>query len=645
MANHYGASPGAWDHFDLILGLGEDLLPVAADPNAGISPTSSLTSCGKVPSVYNGRGQIVGMAKWTEHHSTSEEITRWSQNPELGICIQTRRVRAIDVDISDPDEAESVYGVLCGMDASFPLRTRSDSSKFLVLLDCAGELPKRRFKTEHGVIEFLGTGQQCVLDSTHPSGARYDWPLGWPTAIPVMTVEELDALWSSLESQFAVEPSTTGSLSTKKQQLTSIISEDPVAQALSDQGLVISQSATGMLAIHCPFEDGHTPGSSATSTVYFPPHTGGYEFGHFDCKHASCGHRGDTDFKEAIGVRVSDMFDFVEDDQRVVVADGDAPPAHRFEFQHASDFVEGAQPSWIIQNILPQAEIAMIYGESGSGKSFFALDMICAVARGGTWQEHEVSAPGAVAYLAAEGAGGAKNRIRAYMQHHDVEITDIPLYALGDSPNFLERKDVADLIASLRVVVNLRVVVVDTAACVVAGGDENSGKDMGRFIAHCKAISRALGVLVVIIHHSGKDANKGARGWSGMRGALDVEICVTRDGAERLATITKMKDGDDQDLEFGFTLLPVDLGDLAHDGRRVSSCVVEYHELLPQSERKAPIRGTEQTLIDWLVDYQDLRAEWPMVSEVLEFMPRAGVLEQLIEKNQVAECDGRIQVK
>jgi hypothetical protein len=643
MVNHYGASPGAWDHFDLVLGLGEDLLPVAADPNVGISPTSSLTSVGKVPSVYNSRGQIVGMAKWTEHITTSEEITRWSQNTELGMCIQTRRIRAIDVDISDTDEAESVYGMLWGQGVSFPLRTRSDSSKFLVLLDCAGELPKRRFKTEHGVIEFLGTGQQCVLDSTHPSGARYAWPLEWPTSIPILTIEELDVLWSSLEAQFAVEPSTTGSLSTKKQQLTEIISTDPVAQALSDQGLVISQAATGMLAIHCPFEDGHSPGSSATSTVYFPPHTGGYEFGHFDCKHASCGHRDDTDFKEAIGLRVSDLFDFVEDEALCTSlhSDGEVLPPQRFAFKHASEFVQGAQPRWIIKDVLPQAELAMIYGESGSGKSFFALDMILAVAQGLDWQGHTTVEAGAVAYLAAEGAGGAKNRIRAYMQHNHLNIADIPLFALGDSPSFLERKDVADVIAALRVVVGLRVVVVDTAACVVAGGDENSGKDMGRFIAHCRAVHKALGVLVVIIHHSGKDAARGARGWSGMRGALDVEICVTREGHERLATVTKMKDGNDEDLEFGFKLVPVTLED--SDG--VTSCVIQYGELLPKAERKQPIKGTEQTLIDWLTDYEDNHLEWPSTAEVLAAIPRGGVLlEQLMEKNQVLDINGRITI-
>jgi len=54
----------------------------------------------------------------------------------------------------------------------------------------------------------------------------------------------------------------------------------------------------------------------------------------------------------------------------------------------------------------------------------------------------------------------------------------------------------------------------------MSGGDENSGKDMGRVIAHCKAFHKATGALVLLIHHSGKDDTKGARGWSGTRGAF-----------------------------------------------------------------------------------------------------------------------------
>ena len=643
MGKHYGALPGAWDHFDLVLGLGEDLLPVAANPEAGISPTSTLSAIGKVPSVYNGRGQIVGLAKWTEKITTSDDIARWADNPELGICMQTRRVRAIDVDISDADEAERVFNLL-QQHGDFPLRTRADSAKFLMLVDCEGELPKRRIKTTGGFIELLGTGQQCVVDSTHPDGARYEWSGGWPTSIPKMSRDDLDVLWLKLEAQFAIEPSTTGSLSTKKQQLTQIISNDPVAQALSDQGLVISQSSTGMLAIHCPFEDGHSPGSSVTSTVYFPPHTGGYEQGHFDCKHASCAHREDTDFKEAIGIRVADLFDVVDDSRVVVTKEGEVP-APKFEFKRVSEFVQGARPRWIIQNILPQAEVGMIFGESGSGKSFFALDVIFAIARGVDWQGNTTSLPGSVAYIAAEGASGAKNRMRAYAKHHGIKLDDMMFFALDASPNLLERKDVADLIASLRLLPELRVVVIDTAACVTAGGDENSGKDMGRFIAHCKAIHKATGALILIIHHSGKDSSKGARGWSGLRGALDVEICVTREGANRLASITKMKDGNDTDLEFSFVLECVPLDDTP-EGYPVTSCAVEYQELPPKGERKKPLRSVEQSLLDWITDYEDERGEWPVMADVLASMPRAGVLlEQLTEKNQVVEIAGRVEIK
>jgi hypothetical protein len=655
MRQHYGASPGAWDHFDLVLGLGADLLPVAANPNAGISPTSTLKAIGKVPSVYNSNGQAVGMPKWTEHQTTEAEITRWSKNPELGLCMQTRHVRAIDVDIGDENLASDVYEAL-NVFGHFPLRTRSNSPKFLVLLDVEGILPKRRLKTEHGFIEFLGTGQQCLLDSTHTSGVRYEWPEGWPTHITALTLTEFNSLWKELEERFAVEESVESSLPTKALRLSEAVANDPIVQALSERGQIIDQRADGMLSIVCPFVDGHSMSGGTTETVYYPPHTGGYVEGHFHCLHASCAHRTDTEFKEAIGIRVADMFDIIEENAQdsfdvsdlLGVDPADALPSHRFAFKHASEFVTGAQPSWIIKDVLPMDEVGMIYGESGSGKSFLALDMMCAVAQGIDWREHKIKQAGSVAYVAAEGSMGAKNRIKAYMQRHDLDIEDVPLFVLGDSPNLLETKDTTDLIKSLKKLQKvpgtppLLVVAIDTVACVMPGGDENSSRDMGRIISNSKLVHKHTGALVLLIHHSGKDASKGARGWSGVRGALGVEICVTRDGNERVAEIEKQKDGE-EGAEYGFTLEWVEVGE-DEDGEPVGSCFVKEGEVTPKAQRRTSVGDAAHTVLDGVKEYHDSRGEWPSVAEVHAMEWGRTGLDKLEKANQVIIVDGRVEI-
>ena len=257
-----------------------------------------------------------------------------------------------------------------------------------------------------------------------------------------------------------------------------------------------------------------------------------------------------------------------------------------------SEFLARQAPAWRIKHVLPMAALAVIYGESGSGKSFFALDMAMAIARGIEWRG-QATVQGAVVYIAAEGAGGFRNRIDAYMQHHQVDPATVPLYVIPDAPNFLDRKDITDLVAALRTVKGIALIIVDTYAQVMPG-NENSGEDAGKVIAHCRTLHQVTGATVVLIHHSGKDATKGARGWSGLRAATDAEYEVIRNGGDRMATVTKLKDADDG-AQYGFKLATVRIG-TDGDGDAITSCIVEHNATVPR--RKGPVRklGTNETL-------------------------------------------------
>jgi len=171
----YGATPDDWFHFDTILDLTADLLPVVSDPRVDISPLSKMKSTGKTPSIVNRQGHAAGLKDWTQRTSTPEDIARWSDDPRLGICVQTRRVRALDIDVEDEEIAEAIAVRWAELieDESGPalgLRYRENSGKRLLAFIVEGELSKRHFKTEGGLVEFLATGQQFVAVGTHPSG-------------------------------------------------------------------------------------------------------------------------------------------------------------------------------------------------------------------------------------------------------------------------------------------------------------------------------------------------------------------------------------------------------------------------------------------------------------------------------------------
>ena len=243
----------------------------------------------------------------------------------------------------------------------------------------------------------------------------------------------------------------------------------------------------------------------------------------------------------------------------------------RFHFEPVHQFSSATALPWIIKGVLPQAGLAVVYGASGSGKSFAVLDMGMAIARGLPWRGKRTK-QGRVAYIAAEGADGFRKRIAAYAQHQGVDLTEVPMTVLNAAPNLLEKQDAVDLAKGVKASGGADVIIIDTLAQTTPGANENAGEDMGKALGYCKRIHEVTGALVLLIHHSGKDATKGARGWSGVRAACDAELEVVRSEAGRALRLTKNKDGEDG-LEWGFDLEIVQIG-VDEDLEPITSCVV-----------------------------------------------------------------------
>lgn len=237
------------------------------------------------------------------------------------------------------------------------------------------------------------------------------------------------------------------------------------------------------------------------------------------------------------------------------VIEAGAEPASRFAPQHWSEFMGRPAPKWIVKGVVPQASLMVVYGESGSGKTFAVLDLVLAIARGDAWRGLRTR-QGRVVYVCAEGQGGFRNRLVAVAQARSLDPASIPLDVISVPPNLLDRNDALEV---ARAIGRADIVVVDTWAQVTPGANENSGEDMGKALAHCSGIHRATGALVILVHHSGKDTSKGARGWSGLRAAADAELEVLRMPTARVIRTRKQKDGDDG-AEWGFNLEEVQIG-------------------------------------------------------------------------------------
>ena len=236
---------------------------------------------------------------------------------------------------------------------------------------------------------------------------------------------------------------------------------------------------------------------------------------------------------------------------------------------------------WLIKGVIPRAKDPIIlFGASGAGKSFVALDQALAIARGIEWRGCRVT-QGRVLYVGAEGGAGIGKRVQAYCDHHMIERNELPLDVMIAAPNLLEQEDVSEVVKSVAAFGPYIYVVVDTLAQVTPGANENSGEDMGPVLSNIKAIQNATDATVAVVHHAGKDLSKGSRGWSGLKAAAEAQLEVVRDedSGQRYMRVEKMKDGEDG-AKYGFKLEVVQVG-TDEDGDAITSCVVVPVEHVP----------------------------------------------------------------
>ena len=186
-----------------------------------------------------------------------------------------------------------------------------------------------------------------------------------------------------------------------------------------------------------------------------------------------------------------------------------------------------------------------------------------------------------VIYVAAESPVSIRTRLQAYQIHHDCRV---PNFAIVQSPLdlFSSDHDADELIELAQMVSQqcgqpVRLIVGDTLARLSAGANENSGEDMGVVVKRFDRIREATGAHFLLIHHSGKNAANGARGWSGIRAAIDTEIEVTDGPKGRCAEVTKQRDLSTKGARLGFSLKLVEIG-LTKWGEPATTCVVEPAE-------------------------------------------------------------------
>lgn len=222
---------------------------------------------------------------------------------------------------------------------------------------------------------------------------------------------------------------------------------------------------------------------------------------------------------------------------------------------------------WRLKGILPYEGLAAMYGPSASGKSFLGFDAGVAISEGANWFGIRTT-KSTVVYVALEGESGFKNRVAAWELENGRSLP-ADMFMVMQPFHITKPEDVDDLAAA---VPNGSVVIVDTLNRAAPTSDENSSKEMGEILESCKRLQSLIGGLVILIHHTGKDTTRGARGHSSLFAALDGAIEVERTANQRSWSVAKAKDGQDgRNVPFDLKLhvLGVDT-----DGDQITSCTI-----------------------------------------------------------------------
>jgi len=231
----------------------------------------------------------------------------------------------------------------------------------------------------------------------------------------------------------------------------------------------------------------------------------------------------------------------------------------------------------LIDGVLEEDSVVALVGPPNCGKSFLALDWACSVATGLSWQGHD-TVEGPVVYLAGEGRPGLQRRINAWQEQFGViQPSRMQISTRGaDLTNLEHVKAVAQALEGItkRSGEPPKLIVIDTVARHFGESDENSTRDMNKFISLLDDLRRVWNCTILLVHHTGKDAMKGARGSTALRGAVDTEYALNSSDGILSLVCTKSKDSAIPDA-VTMQLEEVQLESVVKpDGSPVTTCVL-----------------------------------------------------------------------
>lgn len=277
-------------------------------------------------------------------------------------------------------------------------------------------------------------------------------------------------------------------------------------------------------------------------------------------------------------------------------------------------------PNELVEGLITIGSTVVVYGDSNSGKTFWALSVAASIAMGTTCYGRKTD-PGLVVYLASESPTSIRSRVQAIKKHYSDNLENLVIvqapvnFYQGDG----DANDVIELVRKIEKIKgqSVRLIIPDTLARISAGANENSGEDMGPVMSRFDVVAAATRACIMIIHHNGKDAAKGSRGWSGIRAHIDTEIEVTEKDGVRSVTVTKQRELPSKGEAIYFKLQVIEMGRTKF-GKPATTCVAIPDDESQEQTPHKPLTKHDQNvqLLEraWHASGAEMRNNCPYLS-------------------------------
>jgi KaiC/GvpD/RAD55 family RecA-like ATPase len=308
-------------------------------------------------------------------------------------------------------------------------------------------------------------------------------------------------------------------------------------------------------------------------------------------------------------------------------------------------------PDELVEGLMTIGSSVVVYGDSNSGKTFWALSVATAIASGEDCYGRKTD-PGLVVYLASEAPASIRSRMQAIKKFHGCSLENLAMvpvpmnFYAGDQ----DAHDVIELVRAIEVAKGkpVRLIIGDTLARMSAGANENSGEDMGPVMARFDQVATATGAAMMIIHHNGKDAARGARGWSGIRAHIDTEIEVSEKDGTRSVSVTKQRELPSKGETIYFKLEVIEMGTTKFGGPATTCVAVPDDDANATKPHKKPTKHDENVRTverAWWASGAEEREGLPYISRsaLRDLLVKDGASERTAKnKTEASRSDGLV---